>query len=85
MTVEEDTSVLEFYINGCALLAISIFGIIGKVIWTGAKIVDKLSSPGNTISILLLRRKKSRLNPTFSNLIIWLAVLDSIFLVRGSA
>jgi len=64
MTVEEDTSVLEFYINGCALLAISIFGIIG-----------------NTISILLLRRKKSRLNPTFSNLIIWLAVLDSIFLV----
>ena len=36
MTVEEDTSVLEFYINGCALLAISIFGIIGKVIWTAA-------------------------------------------------
>lgn len=65
---EEDSksisSMVEFYINGCALLITSIFGIIG-----------------NVICIALLQFKSSRLNPTFSNLISWLAIIDSMFLI----
>lgn len=55
---------LEFYINGCAILATSIFGILG-----------------NFICIARLRFSSSKLNPTFSSLISWLAVIDTLFLV----
>lgn len=58
---------VEFYINGFVLLATSIFGIIG-----------------NFISILILQRKRSNLkfNPTFSQLITWSALIDTISLVK---
>ena len=57
----------DFYISGLALLATSIFGIIG-----------------NIISILILHRKASqlKLNPTFSQLLAWSAVLDTVVLVK---
>ena len=62
------TDDFEFYINGFALLATSIFGIIG-----------------NFISILILKRKgsKLKLNPTFSQLITWSALFDAISLVEN--
>ena len=58
---------VEFYINGFVLLATSIFGIIG-----------------NFISILILQRKgsKLKLNPTFSQLVTWSALIDTAFLVK---
>ena len=61
------TDDFEFYINGFALLATSIFGIIG-----------------NFISILILQQKgsKLKLNPTFSQLVTWSALIDTTFLVK---
>jgi len=55
---------LEFYINGCALMITTIFGLVG-----------------NLVCISLLQRRRERLNPTFSNLITWLAIIDSVFLI----
>lgn len=59
----------QFYISGLALLATSIFGIIG-----------------NLISILILQWKASKLNlnPTFSQLLSWSAVIDTVLLVLAS-
>ena len=66
MTATDD---FEFYINGIALLATSIFGIIG-----------------NFTSIFLLQRKgsKLKLNPTFSQLVTWSALIDTVVLVKKS-
>lgn len=58
-------TVLEFYINGCAILATSVFGILGNFI----------------IIVMLQWKCNSRLNPAFTSLISWLAVIDSFFLV----
>ena len=57
----------EFCISGLALLATSIFGIIG-----------------NFISILILQRKgcQLKLNPTFSQLLTWSALIDTVLLVK---
>ena len=57
----------DFYISGLALLATSIFGIIG-----------------NFISILILQRKgcQLKLNPTFSQLLTWSALIDTVLLVK---
>ena len=58
---------VDFYIGGLALLATSIFGIIG-----------------NLISILILQRNASqlKLNPTFSQLLTWSALIDTVVLVK---
>ena len=58
---------VDFYISGLALLATSIFGIIG-----------------NLISILILQRNASqlKLNPTFSQLLTWSALIDTVVLVK---
>jgi len=36
---------------------------------------------GNTFSILILKYRKVKMNQTFTNLLVWLAAIDSIFLV----
>eukprot|EP00092_Neocalanus_flemingeri_P003454 GFUD01003703.1.p1 GENE.GFUD01003703.1~~GFUD01003703.1.p1 ORF type:complete len:163 (-),score=29.76 GFUD01003703.1:340-828(-) len=36
---------------------------------------------GNTACILLFKFRKMKMNPTFTNLIVWLAVIDSLFLI----
>ena len=58
---------LEFSINGLALLATSIFGIIGNNI---------------SILILQRNTDKLKLNPTFSQLIAWSAQIDTVVLVK---
>ena len=75
-----DDDTLDFYITGCGLLAVSIFGMTGNQTWETFN-GYKGQSLGNTLSIILLQRKSSKLNPTFSNLISWSALFDSIFLV----
>jgi len=40
-----------------------------------------LGNLGNFVCISLLQCRNSKLNPTFSNLITWLAVIDSVFLI----
>ena len=36
---------------------------------------------GNITAIVMFKFRKMKMNPTFTNLIVWLAVIDSIFLV----
>ena len=40
---------------------------------------------GNTATIFMLKFRKMKMNPTFTNLIVWLAVIDSLFLVSYKA
>jgi len=47
-------------------------------------VIAVLGNIGNVVCISLLQCKNSKLNPTFSNLITWLAVIDSLFLVSLS-
>ena len=77
----EDT--VDYYVTGWGLLAVATFGITGNKTLESSQFSGLRSQYlGNILSIILLRRKSSRLNPTFSNLISWSAIFDSIFLVR---
>jgi len=43
-------------------------------------VVASLGLLGNTLSILLFSFRKLQMNPTFTGLLVWLAVIDSLFL-----
>ena len=44
-------------------------------------VVASLGLLGNVLSIFLFSCRKMKMNPTFTSLLCWLAVLDSLFLV----
>jgi len=44
-------------------------------------VVASLGICGNILSLLLFTFRRLRMNPTFTGLLIWLAILDSLFLV----
>jgi len=58
------SSMLEYYLCGCAILVCSILGILG-----------------NTVCILVFKLKRISNSSTFTNLIVWLAVIDLVFLI----
>jgi len=47
----------------------------------GMMVIAPLGLVGNMITVLIFSCRKMKLNPTFTSLVIWLAVLDSIFLI----
>ena len=78
---------LEFYTTKCQITRVATmasdlnssleFYINGVAIL----VVASLGLLGNVLSIFLFSCRKMKMNPTFTSLLCWLAVLDSLFLV----